>query len=71
MLKGAIFDADGTLPQETAVFEGVLHGIQAAKKTGFITVAIEDLSNRSEREQFSGTADYFIRDFTDPLLRTI
>lgn len=61
----------GTLPQETAVFEDVLHGIQAAKKTGFITVAIEDSSNSSEREQLSGTADYFIRDFTDPLLRTI
>lgn len=56
---------------ETAVFEDVLHGIQGAKKAGFITVAVADASNRLEREQLSCTADYFIRDFTDPILRTI
>lgn len=61
----------GMPPQETAVFEDVLHGIQAAKKAGFITVAVEDSSNRSEREQLSCTANHFIRDFTDPILRTI
>lgn len=61
----------GTEPQETAVFEDVLYGIQAAKKAGFLTVAVEDSSNCSERIQLSGTADYFIRDFAAPLLRTI
>lgn len=61
----------GTQPQETAMFEDVLYGIQAAKQAEFITVAIEDSSNRLEREKLSGTADYYIRDFTDPLLRTI
>lgn len=61
----------GTLPQEIAVFEDVLHGIQGAKKAGFITVAVADASNCMEREQLSHTADYFIRDFTEPILRTI
>ena len=61
----------GTPTQETAVFEDVLYGIQAAKRAEFITVAVEDSSNRSEREQLSYTADYFIRDFTAPILRTI
>lgn len=61
----------GTPTGETAVFEDMLHGIQGAKKAGFITVAAADFSNRSEREQLSDTADYFIRDFTDPILRTI
>lgn len=61
----------GTQPQETAVFEDVLYGIQAAKQAGFLTVAVEDSSNRLEKDQLSGTADYFIRDFAVPLLRTI
>lgn len=61
----------GTTTEETVVFEDVLHGIQGAKKAGFITVAVADDSNRLEREQLSHTADYFIRDFTAPILRTI
>lgn len=61
----------GTSPQETAVFEDVLYGIQSAKKAGFITVAVDDASNRAETEQLRRTADYFIRDFSDPILTTI
>ena len=61
----------GTQPQETAVFEDVLYGIQAAKQAGFLTVAVADSSDRLEKDQLSGTADYFIRDFAVPLLRTI
>lgn len=61
----------GTPAGETAVFEDVLHGIQAARQAGFVTVAVADASNCMEREQLSHTADYLIRDFTDPILRTI
>lgn len=59
----------GAHPQKTAVFEDVLYGIQSAKNGGFITVAVDDLSNQSETEQLRRTADYFIRDFSDPILQ--
>lgn len=61
----------GTQPQETAVFEDVLHGIQSAKNAGFMTIAVEDISNHAETARLSYTADYFIRDFTDTILLTI
>lgn len=61
----------GTQPQETVVFEDVLHGIRSSKKAGFITVAVEDSSNSSEIMELSSAANYFIRDFTDPILMTI
>lgn len=57
----------GTLPKETAVFEDVLHGIEAAKMAGFITVAVEDDSNRTQAESLRRTADCLIADFTDAL----
>lgn len=61
----------GTHPRETAVFEDVLYGVQSAKDAGFITVAVEDASNRAETEQLRRTADYFILDFSAPILTTI
>lgn len=61
----------GTQTQETLVFEDVLHGIQAATHAGFMTVAVDDASNKMETEQLRKTADHFIRDFTDPVLTTI
>lgn len=61
----------GAQPQETVVFEDVLYGIQAAKSAGFLTVAVDDVSNRTETEQLRRTADYFIWDFTDLVLKTI
>lgn len=61
----------GTSPQETIVFEDVLYGIQSAKNAGFITVAIDDPSNKSETEELIRTANFFIRNFSDPILTTI
>ena len=61
----------GTNPNETVVFEDVLHGIISASSAGFITVAIEDPSNESDRSALEQTADYFVCDFTDSILRTI
>ena len=61
----------GTEPEETVVFEDVLHGIKTAKSSGFITVAIEDASNQRDREEIARTADYYIEDFQDPVLQTI
>lgn len=61
----------GTPPQKTAVFEDVLQGVQSAKSSGFLTVAVDDYSNKSETERLRRAADYFIQDFTDPILATV
>lgn len=61
----------GTKPCETVVFEDVLHGILSAKNAGFLTVAVDDVSNRTETEKLRAAADYFIRDFTDSVLKKI
>ena len=58
----------GTAPEETAVFEDVLHAIQAAKSAGFITYAIEDKSSIQDRDGIKETADFYLQDFTDPIL---
>lgn len=46
----------GTAPEETAVFEDVLHGIEAARSVGFITYAIED--NASIQDKIKGNMQY-------------
>lgn len=61
----------GEVPNETVVFEDVLHGISSASSAGFITVAIEDPSNESDRSALKQTADFYARDFTDPVLKMI
>ena len=58
----------GTVPEETAVFEDVLHAIQAAKSAGFITYAIEDEASIQDRDKIKEAADFYLRDFTDPAL---
>lgn len=58
----------GTAPQETAVFEDALYAIQSAQRVGLLTVAVADASNRAEAVRLRQTADYFIQDFTDPVL---
>lgn len=59
----------GTPPEYTAVFEDVLHGVLSAKNAGFITVAVEDSSAAQYKEDLYQTADYYIKDFTDPVLK--
>ena len=61
----------GSKPAQTLVFEDVLHGILSARSAGFVTVAIEDFSNERDRELIRNNSDYYIVDFTDPVLRTI
>lgn len=61
----------GEGPEKIAVFEDTLYGVQTAKKAGFVTVAVDDESNHRKTKQLYSTADYFIRDFTAPILITI
>lgn len=58
----------GVEPYETAVFEDLLSGIKTAGKVGFITVAVEDVSNMPYRQKLMECADYCIKDFNDSML---
>lgn len=61
----------GTKPEETAVFEDILHGIQSAKTAGFVTVGVEDHFSRYVKEEIITTADYYIKDYYDSVLCSI
>ena len=58
----------GTVPEETAVFEDVLHAIKAAKSVGFVTYAIEDRFSMQDHNEIKRTADFYLQDFSDPAL---
>lgn len=55
----------GSKPEQTVVFEDVLHGIVSARSAGFLTVAVEDFSNERDRKAIKNSCDYYIQDFTD------
>ncbi len=61
----------GVAPNETVVFEDVLYGIMAAKDAGFVTVAVEDLSNLPDRQQLMECSDYCINDFSENILEDL
>ena len=61
----------GTQPEETAVFEDVLHGIKTAKNAGFVTFAVEDEASKNDRDEIKTISDYYIIDFTYPVLYEI
>lgn len=52
-------------PENTIVFEDVLHGIKSAKNSGFKTVGVKDKSNTFELEEIKKAADFVIEDFND------
>lgn len=58
----------GTMPEETAVFEDVLHAIKAAKSASFVTYAIEDKSSIQDRSRIRRVSDFYLLDFEDPNL---
>ncbi len=58
----------GTVPNETAVFEDVLHAIKSARSAGFVTVAIEDQFSQSDCNEIKRTANFYLRDFLDQTL---
>lgn len=61
----------GTKPEETAVFEDVLHAIKAARSAGFVTYAIEDKFSEQDSEEIKKTAKYYLPDFVDPVLEIL
>ena len=58
----------GTMPEETVVFEDVLHAIRTSKAAGFVTYAIEDKASIQDRDKIKEICDFYLSDFEDPNL---
>lgn len=56
-----------TAPNQCAVFEDILRGIQSAKSAGFYTVAVEDPASALDQTEIEHTADRYIRSFAELL----
>lgn len=55
----------GRKPEEIAVFEDAGYAIETAKKVGFITVGIRDMSNGEDWQQIKEIADYVLEDWSE------
>ena len=59
-----------TAKNETYVFEDSLFALKTAKADGFTTVGVYDRHETSQ-DNLKSLADYYIRDYADPVLKTI
>ena len=55
----------GRKPEEIAVFEDAGYAIETAKKAGFITVGVRDMSNGDDWQQIKETADYVLEEWSE------
>ena len=60
----------GTKKDETVVFEDALFALRTAKADGFTAVGVYD-KYENRQDELRHLADYYIRDYTDPVLKTI
>ena len=60
----------GTEKSDTYVFEDMLFALNTAKTDGFPTVGVYD-RHEVHQDELKGLADYYIFDFTDPILKII
>ena len=60
----------GTEKSDTYVFEDLPFALNTAKTDGFPTVGIYD-RHEAHQDELKELADYYIFDFTDPILKTI
>ena len=60
----------GTEKRDTYVFEDMLFALNTAKTDGFPTVGVYD-RHEVHQDELKGLADYYIFDFTDPILKII
>lgn len=58
------------VPEETVVFEDSLHAVRSAKKAGFRTAAVCDISESSQ-DELKKTADYYARTLDELMLVVI
>ena len=59
-----------TEKRDTYVFEDMLFALNTAKTDGFPTVGVYD-RHEVHQDELKKLSDYYIRDFTDPILKTI
>ena len=59
-----------TEKRDTYVFEDMLFALNTAKTDGFPTVGVYD-RHEVHQDELKGLADYYVLDFTDPILKTI
>ena len=55
----------GCSPRETLVFEDAPHGLQTARRAGFVTVGVYDFANALRQEELRAFADFYLPDFYD------
>ena len=60
----------GTAKEETYVFEDMYFALNTAKTDGFPTVGVYD-RHEAHQDELKELADYYVLDFTDPILKTI
>ena len=60
----------GTEKSDTYVFEDLPFALNTAKTDGFPTVGIYD-RHEAHQDELKELADYYVLDFTDPILKTI
>ena len=60
----------GTAQDDTFVFEDVLFALNTAKEDGYPTVGVYDKHENSQ-DKIKTLANYYVRDFTDPVLKNI
>ena len=60
----------GTEKSDTCVFEDLPFALNTAKTDGFPTVGVYD-RHEEHQDELKELADYYIFDFTDPILKTI
>ena len=60
----------GTAKEETCVFEDMLFALNTAKTDGFPTVGVYD-RHEVHQDKLKELSDYYVLDFTDPILKTI
>lgn len=55
----------GTRPEETVVFEDVIHAIRTAKQAGFQVVGIYDEASKDDQEEVRREADWYCREWAE------
>ena len=55
----------GSRPEETLVFEDVIHAVRTAKKAGFQVVGIYDEASKDDQEEIQREADCYCRDWRE------
>ena len=60
----------GTAKEETYVFEDMYFALNTAKTDGFPTVGVYD-RHEAHQDELKALSDYYVLDFTDPILKTI